>query len=259
MNDLLEQILARKRERLNEAKNQIPFGELLSTMPTSFGTGRFIRPLLNEGVNVIAELKRRSPAKGIIRENFDPAAIARNYASNGAAALSVLTEEDFFEGALDYLRLVDEVTDSPLLRKDFIFDHYQIYEAAHAGADAILLIVAMLDGEQLNELLQAAYSVGLDALVEVHDLAEVERAMKYDVRLLGVNNRDLRTFETKIETSLELACELPKSVTRVSESGIRTRADIERLRAAGYHALLIGEELLRAGDEGKALRDLIGV
>jgi indole-3-glycerol phosphate synthase len=259
MNDILEQILARKRERLNEAKNQIPFGELLSTMPTSFGTGRFIRPLLNEGINVIAELKRRSPAKGIIRENFDPASIARNYASNGAAALSILTEEDFFEGALDYLRLVDEVTDSPLLRKDFIFDHYQIYEAAHAGADAILLIVAMLDGEQLNELLQAAYSVGLDALVEVHDLAEVERAMKYDVRLLGVNNRDLRTFETKIETSLELAGELPKSVTRVSESGIRTRADIERLRAAGYHALLIGEELLRAGDEGKALRDLIGL
>jgi indole-3-glycerol phosphate synthase len=257
MNDILERILARKRERLNEAQNQIPFGELLSTMPTSFGTGRFIRPLQNDGINVIAEIKRRSPSKGIIRENFDPRGIARNYTSNGAAAISVLTEEDFFDGSLDFLRVVDEVTDRPLLRKDFIFDQYQVYEAAHAGADAILLIVAMLDGAQLNDLLQAAYGLGLDALVEVHDLAEVERAMRYDVRLLGVNNRDLRTFETKIETSLDLAGELPKSITLVSESGIRTRDDIERLRAAGFNAFLIGEELLRVADEGKALRDLI--
>jgi indole-3-glycerol phosphate synthase len=257
MNDILERILARKRERLNEAKKQIPFGELLSTMPTSFGTGRFIRPLQSEGINIIAEIKRRSPSKGVIRENFDPGVIARNYTANGAAAVSVLTEEDFFDGSLDYLRVVDEMTDRPLLRKDFIFDQYQVCEAAHAGADAILLIVAMLDGTQLNDLLQAAYGLGLDALVEVHDLEEVERAMKCDVRLLGVNNRDLRTFQTKIETSLDLAGELPKSVTLVSESGIRTRAEIERLRAAGFNAFLIGEELLRAGDEGKALRDLI--
>jgi indole-3-glycerol phosphate synthase len=257
MNDILERILARKRERLNEAKKQIPFGELLSTMPTSFGTGRFIRPLQNEGINVIAEIKRRSPSKGVIRENFDPGMIACNYAANGAAAISVLTEEDFFDGSLDYLRVVDEVADRPLLRKDFIFDQYQVYEAAHAGADAILLIVAMLDGTQLNDLLQAAYGLGLDALVEVHDLEEVERAMRCDVRLLGVNNRDLRTFETKLETSLDLAGELPKSITLVSESGIRTRAEIECLRAAGFHAFLIGEELLRADDEGKALRDLI--
>jgi indole-3-glycerol phosphate synthase len=259
MNDILERILARKRERLNEAKREIPFGELLSTMPTSFGTGRFIRPLQRDGINVIAEIKRRSPSKGVIRENFDPVMIARNYTANGAAAISVLTEEDFFDGSLDFLRVVDEVTDRPLLRKDFIFDQYQVYEAAHAGADAILLIVAMLDGTQLNDLLQAAYGLGLDALVEVHDLVEIERAMKCDVRLLGVNNRDLRTFETKLETSLELAGELPKSITLVSESGIRTRDDIERLRAAGFNALLVGEELLRADDEGRALRDLITV
>jgi indole-3-glycerol phosphate synthase len=257
MNDILERILSRKRERLNEAKREIPFGELLSTMPTSFGTGRFIRPLQRDGINVIAEIKRRSPSKGVIRENFDPGMIARNYTANGAAAISVLTEEDFFDGSLGFLRVVDEVTDRPLLRKDFIFDQYQVYEAAHAGADAILLIVAMLDGTQLNDLLQAAYGLGLDALVEVHDLVEIERAMKCDVRLLGVNNRDLRTFETKLETSLELAGELPKSITLVSESGIRTRDDIERLRAAGFNALLIGEELLRADDEGRALRDLI--
>jgi indole-3-glycerol phosphate synthase len=259
MNDILERILARKRERLNEAKKQIPFGELLSTMPTSIGTGRFIRPLQGEGIKVIAEIKRRSPSKGVIRENFDPGRIARNFTANGAAAISVLTEEDFFDGSLDFLRVVDEVTDGPLLRKDFIFDQYQVYEAAHAGADAILLIVALLDGTQLNDLLQAAYGLGLDALVEVHDLAEVERAMKCDVRLLGVNNRDLRTFETKLETSLALARQLPKSITLVSESGIRTRDDIERLRTAGFNAFLIGEELLRAEDEGKALRDLITV
>jgi indole-3-glycerol phosphate synthase len=257
MNDILQRILARKRERLIEAQKQSPFGELLATMPTSFGTGRFIRPLQNEGINVIAEIKRRSPSKGIIRENFDPSAIARNYAMNGAAAISVLTEEDFFAGSLDFLRTVDEVTDRPLLRKDFIFDQYQVYEAAHAGADAILLIVAMMDGSQLNDLLQTSNGLGLDALVEVHDLADVERALKCDVRLLGVNNRDLRTFETKIETSLDLAGELPKSITLVSESGIRTREDIDRLRAVGFNAFLIGEELLRADDEGKALRDLI--
>jgi indole-3-glycerol phosphate synthase len=259
MNDILKRILSRKRERLNDAKNHIPFGELLSTMPTSFGTGRFIRPLQNDGINIIAEIKRRSPSKGIIREHFDPVTIARNYASNGAAALSVLTEEDFFDGSLDHLRFVDEVTDRPLLRKDFIFDQYQIYEAAHAGADAILLIVAILDETQLNDMLQTACGLGLDALVEVHDLAEVERAMRCDVRLLGVNNRDLRTFETKIETSLELAEKLPKSITLISESGIRTREDIERLRAVGFDAFLIGEELLRAPDEGKALRDLIAI
>ncbi|MBO0798061.1 MAG: indole-3-glycerol phosphate synthase TrpC [Blastocatellia bacterium] len=260
MNDILERIVSRKRERLNEAKKGMPFGELLATMPTSFGTGRFTGPLQNMqngGIKVIAEIKKRSPSKGVIRENFEPAAIARNYAANGAVALSVLTEEDFFDGSLDFLRIVDEVTDRPLLRKDFIIDQYQIYEAAHAGADAILLIVALLDVPQLNDLLQMSYGLGLDALVEVHDLAEVERAMKCDVRLLGVNNRNLRTFETRIETSLDLAGQLPESITLVSESGIRTREDIERLRAAGYHAFLIGEELLRASDEGKALRELI--
>src|SRR5262245_38714261 len=162
MNDILQRILARKRERLTEAKKQIPFGELLATMPTSFGTGRFIRPLQNDGINVIAEIKRCSPSKGIIREKFDPAAIARNYTLHGAAAISVLTEEDFFAGSLDFLRTVDEVTDRPLLRKDFIFDQFQVYEAAHAGADAILLIVAMMDGSQLNDLLQASHGLGLD-------------------------------------------------------------------------------------------------
>ncbi|MCI0337029.1 MAG: indole-3-glycerol phosphate synthase TrpC [Acidobacteria bacterium] len=258
MNDILKQIIDRKRERIAEAKKQMPFAELLSTMRTSMGGGRFIKPLLGDGINIIAEIKRRSPAKGIIRENFDPVSIAQNYTANGAAAISVLTEEDFFDGSLDYLRAVYEVTDRALLQKDFIIDEYQVYEAAHAGADAILLIASILEGVQIDDLLQTAYSVGLDALVEVHNREEIEKIRQYDVRLIGVNNRDLNTFETNLDISLELAAELPKSVTLVSESGIRTREDIERLRAAGFNAFLIGEELLRADDEGKALRNLVG-
>jgi indole-3-glycerol phosphate synthase len=254
---MLEFIIERKTERLNEAKKKVSLAEMLSTMPTSIGVGRFIRPLQEDGINIIAEIKRRSPSKGIIRDDFDHISIARSYSDNGAAAISVLTEEDFFDGSLDHLRAVREISDCPLLAKDFIFDQYQIYEAAHAGADAVLLIAAILDGSRFNDLLQTAYGLGLDALVEVHDRKEMDRVMKDEVRLLGINNRNLRTFETTLETSLRLASELPKSVTLVSESGIRTREDISRLRAVGFHAFLIGEELMRADDVGKALRDLV--
>jgi indole-3-glycerol phosphate synthase len=169
----------------------------------------------------------------------------------------VLTEEDFFDGSLDHLLAVREATPLPLLRKDFIFDEYQLYEAVHAGADAVLLIAAMLEAERFNDLLQSAYALGLDVLVEVHDREELDRVLRYDVRLLGVNNRNLRTFETTLDTSFELAAAAPKSLTLVSESGIRTREDIDRLREAGFHAFLIGEELMRAADEGKALKELV--
>ena len=257
MSDILEQIVARKRERLEEAKRAFPQDQLLAELPTVIGGGRFTSALRANAINIIAEIKRRSPSKGVIRENFDPVKIARNYTANGAAAISCLTEEDFFDGSLVHLRRAREVTPLPLLRKDFIFDEYQIYEAAHAGADAILLIAAMLDGPRLNDLLKIAYSLGLDALVEVHDREEMEMALCYDVRVLGINNRSLRTFVTMLDTSLRLAADLPKEVTLVSESGIRTREDIDRLRAAGFHAVLIGEELMRAEDEGKALRELV--
>ena len=258
MSDILEQIVARKRVRLEEAKRRFPQDQLLAELPTVVGGGRFLSALRRDAINIIAEIKRRSPSKGVIRENFDPINIARNYTANGAAAISCLTEEDFFDGSLDHLRRAREVTPLPLLRKDFIFDEYQVYETAHAGADAVLLIAAMLDGPRLNDLLKAAYSLGLDALVEIHDREEMEKALCYDARLLGINNRNLRTFETTLQTSLNLASELPKEVTLVSESGIRTRDDIERLRAAGFHAFLIGEELMRAEDEGKALGELLG-
>jgi indole-3-glycerol phosphate synthase len=257
MSDILTKIVARKQERLAESKRHKPLTALRSEVQPNPEPHRFIAALHRDAVNVIAEIKRRSPSKGIIRETFDPEAIAANYTANGAACISVLTEEDFFDGSLEYLCAVRVVTGVPLLRKDFIFDEYQIYEALHAGADAILLIAAMLDGAQFNDLLQTAHGVGLDVLVEIHDQAEAEKVLPYDVRLLGVNNRNLRTFETTLETSIELAATLPKHLTLVSESGIRTRADMDRLRAAGFHAFLIGEELMRSPDEGAALRALL--
>lgn len=258
MSDILSQIVARKRERLAEARRRRPFAALRAEVQMRPAARRFIPAVRRDAVNVIAEVKRRSPSKGVIREDFDPVAVARNYAAGGAAAISVLTEEDFFDGSLDHLRAVRAVTDVPLLRKDFVFDEYQIYEALDAGADAILLIAAMLDGPHFNDLMQAADGLGLDVLVEVHDRAEAEKVLAYDVRLLGVNNRDLRTFHTSLDTSLALAADLPPALTLVSESGIRTRADIERLRVAGFHAFLIGEEFMRAADEGAALKALVG-
>jgi indole-3-glycerol phosphate synthase len=256
MSDILEKIVTRKRERLAVAQRQMPLAELRAEVRPQSG-GQFVAALRRDGLNVIAEIKRRSPSKGVIRENFDPVAIARSYTANGAAAISCLTEEDFFDGSLDYLRAVRPVSPLPLLRKDFIFDEYQLWEAAHAGADCILLIAAMLEPVLFNDLLQQSYALGLDVLVEIHDRAELEKVMPYDVRMLGINNRNLRTFATTLDTSLQLAADLPQTLTLVSESGLRTRADLDLLRGAGFHAFLIGEELMRAADEGAALRTLI--
>jgi indole-3-glycerol phosphate synthase len=255
MTDILQQIVTRKRERLVAAQAAQPLTELKrQTQPRRANT--FIEPLRRDGINIIAEVKRRSPSKGVIRENFDAVSIARNYSKHGAACISVLTEEDFFDGSLDYLKAIRAITATPLLRKDFIFVEYQLWEAAHAGSDCILLIAAMLEPALFNDLLQAAYGLGLDVLVEVHDAAECEMVLRYDVRLLGVNNRNLRTFVTSLDTSLTLAEQLPKSLTLVSESGLKTRADLDLLRDVGFHAFLIGEELMRAGDEGAALAAL---
>lgn len=257
MTDILTKIVARKQERLNEIKRHKPLTALRREVQATPEPHRFIAALQRDAINIIAEIKRRSPSKGIIRADFDPESIAANYTANGAACISVLTEEDFFDGSLEYLCAVRVVTGVPLLRKDFIFDEYQIYEALQAGADGILLIAAMLDGAQFNDLLQTAHGIGLDVLVEIHDQDETEKVLPYDVRLLGVNNRNLRTFETMLETSIQLAATLPKHLTLVSESGIRTRADIDVLRAAGFHAFLIGEELMRSADEGAALQALL--
>ena len=210
----------------------------------------------NDKINIIAEIKRASPSLGEIRTDADPAQMIALYEAGGAAAISVLTEPQFFKGSLDDLRAARAITRLPILRKDFIVDEVQIVEAAAAGADAILLIVAALTDKELSRLRILAEDLGLDALVEVHDAAEIKRAGESGATLIGVNNRNLRTFETSLETSVELAALAPPDATLVSESGISSRADVERLNRSGYHGLLIGESLMRADDPVALLESL---
>ena len=211
------------------------------------------------GLNIIAECKRRSPSKGTIRADIDPPSLARAYERGGAVAISVLTEEDYFSGSLADLAAIRQVTKLPLLRKDFVVDEYQVYEAAAAGADALLLIVAALSDAQLKLLRGVAEDeLGLDALVEVHSGNELSRAVAAGARLIGVNNRDLRTFDVSLETSVNLARAAPAGVMLVSESGLATRADVLRLHAEGFQGFLIGESLMRAADAAAALQLLRG-
>ncbi len=209
-------------------------------------------------LNIVAEFKRASPSKGLIRAGADAAEVARDYEANGAIAISVLTEESRFMGSLDDLREVRAAVELPTLRKDFIIDEYQVYEAAVGGADAVLLIAAALDDEALGALRNVAEDeLGLDALVEVHTRDELHRAFSCGAGLIGVNNRDLRTFAVSIETSVELAKDLPTDVIAISESGLATGADLRRLRANGYAGFLIGESLMRKESPGETLRQLI--
>ena len=214
-------------------------------------------------VALIAEVKKASPSKGVICENFDPVRIAREYEAAGASCLSVLTDEKFFQGSLDYLRQIRQAVNLPLLRKDFIIDERQILEAIEWGADAILLIVAILDDARLRNFRELAESAGLAALVEVHDEAELDRALATGATLIGVNNRNLKTFQVDLATTERLAAKLHSSPASgrllVAESGIHTRADVERLKRAGSGAILVGESLMRSGDIGSAARALLGV
>ena len=246
MNVLLE-IIAKKRERVREAKTR--------ANPHAFRSA-----LEKDGINIIAEFKRRSPSKGMICEGANPIEIARAYQAGGAVAMSVLTEEDYFAGSLDDLRQVKATVALPVLRKDFIVDEYQVYESAAAGADAILLIVAALDDESLSQLRRLAEDeLGIDALVEVHTSEEMKRAAACGAKLIGVNNRDLRTFEVSLETSLSLAREAPTEALLISESGLNSAADLQRLYEAGYRGFLIGETLMRAGDPKQVLLNFRGL
>jgi indole-3-glycerol phosphate synthase len=261
---ILETILARKAEELAERRAALPEAELRRRLAAGEALAvRDFRGALAgraaEGVPaVIAEVKRGSPSAGVIRADFDPAWIAGRYAAGGAAALSVLTDRDFFGGDDTYLQQAREASGLPALRKDFIIDPYQVSEARLLGADCVLLIVAALSDATLAACLERAAEEGLAALVEVHDGAELDRALASGADLVGINNRDLHTFETRLETSLDLAARVPAGTTLVAESGIHTRADMDRLRAAGITAFLIGESLMRAEDPGQALSDLIG-
>ena len=217
----------------------------------------FVAALRESGTRIIAECKRRSPSRGVLRRTYDPAALARAYVEAGAAAVSVLTEPAFFDGALDHLRAVRAAVEAPLLRKDFVVTPFQVEEARAAGADAVLLIVAALDDGDLARLRALAASLELAALVEVHDEVELQRALGAGADLVGVNSRDLRTLDVRLETFDRLAGELPDGVVAVAESGLRSAADLVRLRAARYDAFLIGERFMTASDPGQALRQLL--
>ena len=256
---ILDRIVEAKAARLDQARSDVPIDELIARCETvERAPGVFAKNLKRVGaVNVIAEIKHRSPSRGIIREAFDPTGIARSFSAAGAAAMSVLCEEDYFGGSLDHLRAVRAATDTPLLRKDFLFDDYQLYEARAAGADAVLLIVAILDDTLLSHLLARATALNLDALVEVHTREEMHHAADAGATIIGVNNRDLTSFKVDLRTSIDLASLAPPHATLVSESGIARGEDIRRLREAGYSAFLIGESFMRAADPGEALRRLI--
>jgi indole-3-glycerol phosphate synthase len=258
---VLDRIIEAKAARLAEAKRAEPLEPLIerSGAGASSRVQRSLaRSLMMTGrVNIIAEIKHRSPSKGIIREDFNPVSIAESYERGGAAAMSVLAEEDFFGGSLDHLKAIRQRADAPLLRKDFIFDEYQIYESVAAGADAVLLIVAALDDELLGRLIALADEQVIDALVEVHTALEMKRASQAGARIIGINNRDLTTFATDLNTSFQLAQLAPSGATLVSESGIKSGDDIRRLKSAGFDGFLIGEHFMRAADPGDALRRMI--
>lgn len=259
--DILSEIIAAKRLGLNAAKRAEPIEQLRSLALEVRGNSKShaLREALRaDAVNIIAEFKRRSPSKGTIREHADAATIARSYQAGGAAAISVLTEENYFAGSLDDLRAVREVVSLPLLRKDFIFDEYQVYESAVAGADALLLIVAALDDGSLSRLLRLTEEeLGMDALVEVHTREEMDKAIAHQASIIGVNNRDLRTFNVSTETSLELAQFAPADAILVSESGL-TPDEVRKLHAVGYKGFLVGEILMRTADPASQLRAFRG-
>ena len=260
MADILKKILARKVEEIRDRSARVALAELSSRAHDAPPTRAFAAALegkIEDGLpGVIAEIKKASPSKGVMRPDFDPAAIARSYAANGAACLSVLTDADFFQGSEAFLAAARGACELPVLRKDFTIDPYQVYEARAIGADCILLIVAAVGDAALVELALLAAELGLDVLVEVHDEEELERALAIPAPLIGVNNRDLRTFETTIETTLRLAPSIPYDRLLVTESGIRTHDDVARLRAEGIEAFLVGETFMRADDPGAALAKL---
>jgi indole-3-glycerol phosphate synthase len=259
--DLLGTIVAATRRIVDVREQLEPLPVLrdrVSRLGSVGGGGRFLEALARrDGINVIAECKRRSPSRGVLRPDYDPVAIARGYAEAGAAAISVLTEPTFFDGSLDHLRAVRAAVAVPVLRKDFIVSEYQILEAKAAGADAVLLIVAALDPVELRALAGCAGGLGLDALVEVHDADELRSAIDAGARIVGVNNRNLRTLEVDVKASEAVIGLIPSDVIAVSESGLRTPEDLARLRQRGYRAFLIGERLMTVPDPGQALRELL--
>lgn len=258
--DVLQRILQRKAEEVAERSARISLDDIkaqAAAAPPPRGFAAAIEAKIAAGdAAVIAEVKKASPSKGVIRADFDPAAIARSYEAGGAACLSVLTDIDFFQGADDYLRQAREACSLPVLRKDFTIDPWQVYEARALGADCILLIVAALDDARLAALSELALALDMDVLVEVHDMDELERALQVPAPLLGINNRSLRSFEVSLDTTLSLKHAVPGDRRLVTESGIAAAEDVRRMRAAGVDAFLVGESFMRERDPGAALQRL---
>ncbi len=258
--DVLRRILARKAEEVAEAAEREPLrtvAERAARADAPRGLRAALARRIDAGaVAIIAEIKKASPSKGVLRADYDPAAIGRAYADGGASALSVLTDRDFFQGAPAHLAAARAASALPVLRKDFVIDAYQVYEARALGADAVLLIVAALGDAALRELRDLAAHLGMDTLVEVHDGDELERALAIRPDLVGINNRDLRTFDTDLATTARLRGRVPDNVVLVTESGIQSRADIERMRGDGVHAFLVGEAFMTSPDPGSRLAEL---
>ena len=262
MSNILEQILATKREEIDLRRTLVPEQQLLDKMADGHTPLGFVSALQRRASEqkpgVIAEIKKASPSKGVIRADFNPAAIATSYATANATCLSILTDEQYFQGHDDFLREVRQVVTLPLLRKDFTIDAYQVYEARAMGADCILLIVSALKPADLRDLYALAQSVGLDVLIEVHDAEELAIALALGPDLIGINNRNLKTFNTNLETTIDLLSNIPAGVVVVTESGISTVADVSRMQANNVNCFLVGEAFMRATDPGQALSDLFG-
>ncbi|RLS44780.1 MAG: indole-3-glycerol phosphate synthase TrpC [Planctomycetota bacterium] len=259
MADILQQIMVHKRTEVTTARSRVAVAELERQIQTAPPVRDFKAALLrHHPMGLIAEVKRASPSAGLIRADFSATEIARTYVENGAACLSVLTDEKYFQGHLDYLRQIRETVDVPLLRKDFILDEYQILEARSVGADCILLIAECLDDAQLTDLYQAAVGLGMQALVELHDAANLERVLRLNPQLVGVNNRDLKVMKTNLQHCIDLRSRVPGDILFVGESGIHSRADVERLTTGDVHAMLVGETLMKSPDIGAKVRELLG-
>jgi indole-3-glycerol phosphate synthase len=259
MPTILDKIVATKRDEIARAKAALPEARLRERLADAPPVRDFLGALRGgPPVRLIAEVKKASPSAGVIREDFDPVAIARTYQRHGASCLSVLTDEPYFQGSLEYLREVRAAVDLPVLRKDFIIDPYQVLEARAAGADAVLLIAECLDGEALGSLHDAIVGLGMTPLVELYEPANLDRVLATGAKLVGINNRDLRTFKTDLGHTIRLRPRVPAGCVLVGESGIRTRTDVGRLEAAGVGAILVGESLMARPDVGAAVDELLG-
>ena len=258
--DVLKKILRRKKEEIAERAQACNLQELRQKVADAAPPRGFLAAirsvLANRQPAIIAEIKKASPSQGVIRDPFDPAQIARSYQSGGATCLSVLTDHDFFQGSEAYLAQAKQACNLPVLRKDFMIDPYQVFEARAIGADCILLIVAALDDAVLGELAQLATQLKLDVLVEVHDAAELQRALQLPLPLIGINNRNLRTFETSLDTTLQLLADIPEDRIVVTESAIHSREDVATMREHGVNAFLVGEAFMRAAEPGEKLQEL---